>query len=88
MQWKISETKINVLCREWQFGIQSLQVVLPENSDAILADGSMAIEKANQRILKIENFQYLKFQTKNKHQHGQSIKQIMYLEHACNASYI
>lgn len=74
--------------REWQFGIHSLQVVLPEKSATILADGTMAIAKANHRIFKIENFQYLKFQTKNKHQHAQSIKWMMYLEHACNAAYI
>jgi hypothetical protein len=49
-------------------------VVLPEKSATILADGTMAIAKANHRIFKIENFQYLKFQTKNKHQHAQSIK--------------
>lgn len=52
MQWKISETKTNVLCREWQSGIHSLQVVLLEKSAAILADGARAIAKANHRIFK------------------------------------
>lgn len=68
IQWKISETKIMYPVEN-----DNLESILfkwlSENSAAILADGAMATAKANHRILKIENFQ-----TKNKHQHGQSIK--------------